>query len=118
MSSVPRPLADAIIGVFWCASAVKVAGYTWAAVQNNWSQLPGPNGQSSQVASGPLPGDPVINGALETGDKLVSMETGIPISILEGGQKAIANFLFKGGSRTKLGPGTGKGNRAPLFTNK
>lgn len=45
-----RVVTEVVIGGLWCASAVKVFGYTWASITSTWSKLPGP-GASSQSAA-------------------------------------------------------------------
>src|SRR5581483_8001311 len=47
---IPPLLSEAIIGGFWLASAVKVAGYTWESVSSTWSNLPTPGGGGTTVA--------------------------------------------------------------------
>lgn len=52
MPSVPRPAFDLIIGGLWCASAVKVLGYTWQAYSQTWSTMPTASaGSASQSPS-------------------------------------------------------------------
>lgn len=114
--NVPGPVWVKELGVaaFGVAAILHVGQYTWDAYTlNKGDDQTAPN-------NGNPTGIPGVGGdIIASGDKLVSMETGIPVSVLEGGQKAIYKWLTANGHPTTLGKsGTGQGNKAPLFWNK
>lgn len=49
-----RVITEVVIGGLWCASAVKVFGYTWASITSTWSTLPGPGSGSKSATAAAL----------------------------------------------------------------
>jgi hypothetical protein len=109
--AVPRLVTDVVIGGLWTASAVEVAGYTWAAVSSTWSALPAPGSTGGGTGSGTSPSS-VADSLIKdlTGINLKSkFWTGHGLLGLHGPiTKAIENFFGSGNSIANLIPGSAK----------
>lgn len=52
---VPPIVSEVIVGGFWLASGIKVAGYTWESVSRSWSALPAPGSKGGTASKTSLP---------------------------------------------------------------